>query len=168
MGQQSKGCISALLLMVSIVITPTQIISQNSNSQTWNSANLSLVSSQLSDVEVVDNQIIFMAGSRGAIIKSADGGETFTNLSLSVNKSINTIEFIDTETGWIGASYSSIEPDNEELIMKTTDGGQTWTGITIEENIQDIHFTDNQMDGQRPMMVLFIILKMVEKVGPRK
>ncbi|MDN3724880.1 YCF48-related protein [Aequorivita sp. SDUM287046] len=75
------------------------------------------------------NDLAFAAGSKftfdteGIIIKTTDGGETWTTIypTSGTSPSFEKIEFIDENTGFV-AGY--------DLFMKTEDGGATWTEMT--------------------------------------
>jgi len=75
-------------------------------------------------------------------ILMAPAQTTWFEISTGTNKKLNTIDFPNAMTGYIGG--------NDSLLLKTIDGGQTWnqlnySGITFypgEENIVSIWFTD--------------------------
>lgn len=62
-----------------------------------------------------------------AIMKTTDGGLNWYEKPLPAGcttwSSLNTVEFVDANTGWIGAGYGAM---NKGKIYKTTNGGDTW------------------------------------------
>jgi photosystem II stability/assembly factor-like uncharacterized protein len=64
----------------------------------------------------------------GQILKTSDGGETWHVQSNLAN--LQHVQFIDSNTGWVGIGYQS---DNN--LYKTTDGGNTWVSQIIDTNI---------------------------------
>ncbi len=70
----------------------------------------------------------------GAVNKSTDGGVTWNTLSLPSPFSsyqLNTIDFVNDNTGWIGGILSNFTP---HLLGKTTDGGVTWVQQILDGN----------------------------------
>jgi hypothetical protein len=64
---------------------------------------------------------------RGAILKTVDGGNTWTRLEINDpqgNANLEGIGFIDENTGWVGGWGSASFA--EGYSSSTTDGGQTW------------------------------------------
>jgi photosystem II stability/assembly factor-like uncharacterized protein len=70
----------------------------------------------------------FLAGDHGLMMKTIDGGMTWSNHSLNRQENITEIVFVSTDHGWILGS--------DGLIMETRDSGQTWiaqyTGISSD------------------------------------
>ena len=85
---------------------------------------------ELTSVDFVDALLGYAAGyeiGNFIILKTTDGGLNWfekQHPSASGNNSLNTIEFIDANTGWIGIGDDAM---NTGSIYKTTDGGDTWT-----------------------------------------
>lgn len=64
--------------------------------------------------------------SQGFVVKTTDGGTTWTSITLPVNATLKKIQFADTNTGYI------IGGDNNfGVLLKTTDGGQSWAAINL-------------------------------------
>ncbi len=58
----------------------------------------------------------------GAVVKTTDGGASWTDCSPATQHNLNSVCFVDTKTGYaVGGLY------NVALILKTTDGGSTWS-----------------------------------------
>ena len=70
------------------------------------------------------NQIGFIGGNDSTLLKTTDGGKTWTRLAIHVNENVSyhnitAIEFLDAQTGYML---------DANAIFKTTDGGLTWVG----------------------------------------
>ena len=63
--------------------------------------------------------------SNGTILKTIDGGTTWTTLSSGTTNDLNSVYFTDANTGYAVGDTGTI--------LKTIDGGTTWTAI-IERN----------------------------------
>jgi len=86
----------------------------------------------LYNIYFVDNQIGFITGARGTILKTTDSGETWERkraISEAPGRNGNPrplrsnlmgIQMINATTGFIAGT--------ENTILKTTDGGETWIG----------------------------------------
>jgi photosystem II stability/assembly factor-like uncharacterized protein len=95
--------------------------------------------SSLSDVFFLNDNVGWIAGLSGTILKTTDGGHTWEGLSnpLPAVVSMYSIFFIDENIGFTGG-YN-------DLFLKSTDGGANWTPIqlpVIEGNVYSIYFTD--------------------------
>lgn len=63
------------------------------------------------------------------MIRSADGGRTWSSISLSSGKEFYSFAFADHQNGWAVGTDS----DNKPLIMMTVDGGFTWQSVTFDQ-----------------------------------
>lgn len=101
------------------------------------------------DVFALDAQRVFVGGV-DALMKSADGGQNWTELPLLdesntpiFNSTIQAIHFFDENTG---VATGFILTGNVEAILRTTDGGQHWkivhaqTGGTAPRFLTDFSF----------------------------
>jgi photosystem II stability/assembly factor-like uncharacterized protein len=71
------------------------------------------------------------AGTGGNIIKSIDGGLTWSLLNTGVNNlGIRSLDFIDENTGYAAGSNG---------IIKTTDGGTTWHLLPLTEFLNSVN-----------------------------
>jgi len=80
----------------------------------------------------VYNDLIFInettgfAITQGFVVKTADGGNTWTSIALPISTPLRKIQFTDSQTGYI------IGGDNTfGVLLKTTDGGQNWSVINL-------------------------------------
>jgi photosystem II stability/assembly factor-like uncharacterized protein len=61
----------------------------------------------------------YLCGLSGLLMKTIDGGLTWTHLTSPLTSNLWYIDFIDADTGYVVSSDSRV--------IKTTDGGQNWT-----------------------------------------
>lgn len=98
------------------------------------------ISDWLYDIDFPDSRNGWVVGSRGLILNSIDGGETWTQQLCPFTEPLNAVDFIDKETGWICSNYS---------ILKTTDGGKNWvvkfSEDMVEGRFHDIQFLNNKI-----------------------
>lgn len=87
-------------------------------------------------LSVVDNQTIWVSGSKGTIAKSLDGGKTFefTQLKGYEKSDFRDIEAFDDKRAIIMSSGTPA------YILKTIDGGQTWK--EVYKNLDTAYFLD--------------------------
>ncbi len=80
--------------------------------------------------------ILYAAASNGQFYKSEDKGSSFDLLFAEPsNGSLNGMDFINNETGWLTASITytdtaTYESSFHSIIYRTTDGGLTWDSAT--------------------------------------
>jgi len=80
------------------------------------------VKGDINTIDFVNDNIGWIGGSDGLLLKTQDGGQTWQSIPLDKNWSINKIDFLDESVGWaIGNVYY------EAIILKTYNGGQTWS-----------------------------------------
>ncbi len=69
-------------------------------------------------VQFVNDTLGWAAGERGAMLKTEDGGDTWSTTYLNVGQfNLTSLSFVNPDTGWVVGS---------DKIHKTTDGGETW------------------------------------------
>ncbi len=78
----------------------------------------------LMDVEFVNSSTGFIIGNGSALLlKSTNGGDTWSEITLPTTFPTNDIEFINESVGYIACSSG--------IILKTEDAGETWTQTTV-------------------------------------
>lgn len=65
-----------------------------------------------------DPKQIWAVGAEGTVIHSADDGETWEDIGLKKDLTLNGVTFLDDKEGWITGEFGSI--------LHTADGGHTW------------------------------------------
>lgn len=91
----------------------------------------------LHSVFFLDQNRGWAAGSKGTLLNTLDGGDTWAlRVSLSSNDVIRDIFFVDAKTGWLVCEVNAYELKTVEepraYLMKTVDGGDTWKRIEIK------------------------------------
>jgi len=89
----------------------------------------------LYEVDYVNNNIAYAVGGGNTIIKSTDGGMSWTHIySDQFKHELNAVYFLDENTGWVTGDASNI--------LKTTNGGSSWIQQTsaIYASIFSIYF----------------------------
>lgn len=77
-------------------------------------------------VQFVNDTLGWAAGERGAMLKTEDGGNTWTTTYLDVGQfNLTSLSFVNPDTGWVVGS---------DKIHKTTNGGETWETQDCEAN----------------------------------
>ncbi len=93
------------------------------------------VTKTLNDVEFINNTNGYVVGNTGTVLKTTDGGETWTNVSVAgVTDNFLFCTVVDAQTAWATSPFG---------VYKTTNGGSTWAAVTntvFAGNFQDIHF----------------------------
>lgn len=104
--------------------------------QIWQSQN-SGTSESLRSVHFPTQDTGYVVGIAGTILRTYNGGDTWTSVSVSgVTGVLNTVFFTSSTTGYISG--------NNGLILKTNNAGQQWNILTsgTSEDLNDLFFTN--------------------------
>ena len=78
----------------------------------------------------------WIVGSKGAVLQTRDGGNTWTARAGSTEDVVRDIFFIDDQNGWMVCEVNAYQLKTKEepraYLMKTTDGGEHWKRIEIK------------------------------------
>ncbi len=115
---KNKGIIVALMCMCTIGL----------NAQVWNQVSVP-TTEKLNTIDFPSNQVGYIGGDNGVLLKTVDGGETwdevvYTGVS-AVTYNIEDLQFIDENIGFMVLDFNGS--------YKTTDGGLTWVEDTDME-----------------------------------
>lgn len=90
------------------------------------------------DIFFINNQTGWAVTWGGTILKTNNGGSSWTEQNSGTIQDLTEVQFIDDQTGWIVGLGGTI--------LKTTDGGETWQSQVppTSVNLFDAHFTDLQ------------------------
>lgn len=92
----------------------------------------------LNDVDFINPQTGFAVGENGSMVKTIDGGDTWTILNLNTADDLKKVQFLDASTGFV---------ISDSILFKTVDGGMTFTAKVFSEQLYDLHFTSTT-DGK--------------------
>lgn len=82
-------------------------------------------------VEFVTNNVGYIAGYGGTVIRTTDGGQKWDAIYIGRNELIRRLSFIDEKTGWAVGHRGSI--------FHTSDGGQSWN---VQKELPGIYLRD--------------------------
>jgi len=150
--EASIFCLSRALHFFSIILSclfsclaQAPLVGQSNlaNEADWQWQHPSPQGNRLYDVHALNEREMIAVGEVGTILKTTDGGDSWTLKQSPSNVNIETITFIDQQIGWAAGSqdqYSEIG-----AILQTVDGGETWKTLNSEvDHITDIQFLDDQ------------------------
>jgi photosystem II stability/assembly factor-like uncharacterized protein len=97
-----------------------------------------LASSELMiDAAQIDG-LIAAVGTRGIVLLSEDGGDTWTQVSVPTRSMLTGVYFHDRQRGWAVG--------HDAVILRTTDGGQNWERVNFDPDREtplfDVWFAD--------------------------
>lgn len=111
------------------------LIKTINHGNTWDTIYTFPINSFAQDAVFVNSSVIYACGS-GYIVKSTDGGETWSNPCGENCPMFSKLWFTNELVGY--GIYGDVFP----LYGKTVDGGVTWTAVTNQIAGRDIHFYD--------------------------
>ncbi|MFH1453211.1 MAG: YCF48-related protein [Armatimonadota bacterium] len=88
----------------------------------------------------IDKNTGYIAGTKGALLKTKDGGKTWEKINSPSSKNLNKVSFVDGETGYVAG---------EEGIFATVDGGSSWIKMKSKEPLKKINglYFENNLSG---------------------
>lgn len=81
------------------------------------------------DVHFVNNDTGYVVGDFGTILKTKDGGATWSKYPLNEARTFWSVHFVDANNGFICG---------DAMIRKTTDGGETWVDINNTTGVSNL------------------------------
>lgn len=110
----------------------------------------------------VDENTGWAVGDRGTVLKTTDGGETWTPQNPGTGAWVTDVHFVDENTGWVVGDSG--------FVARTTNGGATWVPqhSTTTKNLWNVQFINADVgwavgpaggDGPPPPGVYSTILK---------
>lgn len=94
-------------------------------------------------LSVVNDSVLWASGSNGTVMRSADGGKTFSRMTVTgfEQRDFRDVEAFDSNTAIIMAVA---EP---AIILKTRDGGKTWNTV-LEDHTKGMFLDAMDVDGK--------------------
>jgi photosystem II stability/assembly factor-like uncharacterized protein len=113
-----------------VLLTPFfLIVTQELAAQAW-SQQTSNYDSTLTNVYFVNQDIGYVCGSKGTILKTVNGGTNWLAQNSGVTDGLAVIQFIDKNIGYASGGWVSGAKKNCTLV-KTINGGDTWTNVNV-------------------------------------
>lgn len=105
--------------------------------KSWKSVSSGYTSMRFMDIFFFDEQVMYMSGNEGLIIRSTDGGEKWETLNTGVTNQLWALHFVDRKTGYACGSAG--------IIIKTIDGGISWKPLNsgVSNQLYDFEATDS-------------------------
>ncbi len=86
----------------------------------------------LYDIGSFGPDAVFAVGLKGTIIKTSDGGNSFTQIESGTTGLLTSIYCIDEKTGWIGSDLG--------MVLRTTNAGENWVKVREPKGWQKSSF----------------------------
>ncbi|MHB1391170.1 MAG: YCF48-related protein [Thermoleophilia bacterium] len=141
----------ALLIFVCLVSTAVAVGSAtppaglNTGAGPWQWINPTVQGATISGVSFVDASTGWGVGLDGTILKTVNGGDTWSAQKSGTMANLNGVRFVDAGNGWaVGADGIT----QVGVILHTTDGGANWSTQTAPSNaaLDSVHFI-NTLSG---------------------
>ena len=133
---QKKNYMKTTILLSLILCFSVSLQAQFSILQTSTAQNLK-------DVHFINAQMGYAVGDTGSMVKTLDGGNTWTTLNLNTTENLTKVQFINNNLGFVLS---------DTILFKTTDGGMNFTPQVFNETLKDIHFisaTEGKIAGYK-------------------
>ena len=116
-----KSCLLLMLILLFLTEVPFQLAAQ------WQEQT-SPTNEPLYTVSVVDNSVAWIGGHAGTVLKTTDGGSTWTSVGgIAISNNVYNIFGIDDQTALCSAP--NISPSGGAYVFKTTNGGASWSVV---------------------------------------
>jgi len=114
-----------VFLLACFLLTVTKSYGQLELPQGWDG------DSTLRDVHFVDLDMGWAVGDRGTIIRTEDGGRSWTSFTTPRDMRWNDVFFLNEQVGWIaGGFYRGALQRSVGVVIETRDGGKTWKNVS--------------------------------------
>lgn len=132
------------------------LASTHSAGQSWDS----LTSNQFSghsftNIHFINNQIGFVSGEGSTFLKTTDGGQTLTPITLPFTGRVQDVFFSSLQTGYLALYTSDLNGETTYRILKTVNQGINFSEVykdTVQNNtffksrrVATLHFIDDQL-----------------------
>lgn len=88
----------------------------------------------LSRMAFPSRQVGYIAGSRGFIYKTTDGGSTWNNVSPPAHANNTSATYVEIQALDENTVFAITNPFPNKIVYRTTNGGTTWTNISSNIN----------------------------------
>lgn len=102
--------------------------------QTWNEVSVP-TQERLNDIQFVNNQVGYIAGENGTLMKTSNGGASWSEIVVQgISNPWNQGNFIDIE--FTDATNGFLIVENAPSVYQTNDGGTSWLEVTNQTTNQ--------------------------------
>ncbi|MCH7871841.1 MAG: hypothetical protein IID33_09085 [Planctomycetes bacterium] len=94
---------------------------------------------QYRDVRFLDRKTGFVVGTGGTILKTVDGGRSWTAPASGVDTWLKAICFVDSKLGYIAGAQG--------VVLRTEDGGDLWRRLAFpsRDKLNDVNFVNKKL-----------------------
>src|SRR5258705_1261367 len=118
-------------MKIKLVIAFMLLSSFSSFAQTgWKICNGPAFTSRIDDIFMLNTQTGYAVCGDGKIVKTIDGGENWFIVLQNDSIYCRSVEFINTQKGFVGGFPRGFPRVGPNILRRTTDGGTTWTDLT--------------------------------------
>ncbi len=126
-------------------------IKSTDNGANWNDLSNSMIKNNYNDIYVIDSLRSIVVGDSSKILTTNNAGNTWVSQYLGGNYRLNSIFFINSNTGYIAGGHSVYYPPfityYYSKIYKSTNGGLSWSliyGLNNESSeLKSVKFINN-------------------------
>ena len=122
----------------------TLVLATTDGGESWTSSTFPRPDVILNSIHWFDNQHAWATGERATLVRTIDGGRTWTDAVLDSSPpplgDLRQIRFMSPFYGYaVGGRF-----DLTGVVWRTSDGGETWTAhVVAPEPVNDVHFIDS-------------------------
>lgn len=124
-----KKRISLTLIFISSVFFWSQVKAQVWIQQT------SGTTASLNAVQFLDANNGYAAGTNGTVIKTTNGGVSWSPVNISTSNPVQEISFINTQDGWAAVGDNGANWQTSGSVWKTSNGGTSWVQQTFTGSV---------------------------------
>ncbi len=119
------------------VLGENEVFKTTDGGSSWNEYQIPAYNYGVSDIYFLNETRGFVAQPDGRLLKSFDGGVSWTSEALNISETLNKIDFSDNSNGWVVG--------NRGTVLKTTNGGADWFEVDLDktDDLATIKFKNN-------------------------
>ncbi|HEX2788130.1 MAG TPA: YCF48-related protein [Ignavibacteria bacterium] len=128
----------AIRKILFVILISLIFINESSAQSGWTWLNPKPQGNDINDVECIDSKV-YCVGKKGVYTFSTNSGVDWITNYLDVNSDLTSVEFLNSQTGFITSNISKI--------YRTINGGYNWISMNIGESMiyKDIKFFDSNL-----------------------
>jgi photosystem II stability/assembly factor-like uncharacterized protein len=127
------------------------VVKSTNNGLYWTDLSNSMISNNIFDSYIFDSLKCIVVCDSSKVLSTSDGGNNWTTINLGGNIRLNSIYFINQNTGYIAGGYDNGSPNHISYskIYKSTNGGVNWNLIFGFNNesyeLKSVRFTSDSV-----------------------